>query len=374
VTQWVPADLAERPTGGARDGRRTIGYPPAVRTLLLAFLFLASALPAWAQPSLAIADLVNNTGDARYDPAGPGVAALLVSRFVKTDAVRIVERTQLQAVIAEMKLSETGLVDDATAIRAGRLVGAQYMALGSIFSVQLPVLSVSLRVVNTETGDVVLAEDVVGDIGNSGEAFFVLVDQLAGRIVDGLDLDLSPKDKVELAQVDIRELQALLEYGRSLDAPTREHPEAMWRDKSRDLMRDGSQNGWVVFNNQGIRYDALSFAAAVGDGDTLALLEQQRTRAKRGMSTSFIGGTGAALLAIAGATLLMLDDRQDDEQVPEFVAAGSVGVVGLAVMQIGVLGSARKFAKTNQAGLWWTPEQADEWIRTFNARLDAETP
>ncbi len=337
------------------------------RLLLLIAALLASG-SAWAKPVIAIVDLDNHTGDPQYDPAGPGVAALLVTRFVRTDAVTVVERSRLQEVIGELELGQSGLVDPASAAEVGRLLGAEYLVLGSLFSVNLPTLSVNLRVVDTATGDVVLSDEVVGDVGAQGEDFFVLMDQLAASIVEGLDLELSPKDKVELSQVDVRELEALLAYGRDLDRVPGDLPEALWRDKSRDMMTGAARNQWTVFNNEGTRFPATAFAQTVGDTDALARMEAakkdslQRRRTNAGVGWG-LTGTGAALL-LAG----LASDRVPARGAS--IVGGSLGFVGLSWTMGASLGHSQRVYLAEVPGQWWTPEQADALIDAHNAALD----
>lgn len=338
------------------------------RLLVLLLALVLSAGPALARPVLAIADLENHTGDPRYDPAGPGVAALLVTRFLRTEAVTVVERERLQAIVAELELGQSGLVDPATAARAGQLVGAEYLVLGSIFSVSLPQLSVSLRVVDTSTGDVVLSREVIGDVGEEGEDFFVLIDELAAGIVEGLDLELSARDKVELAQVDIRELEALLAYGRDLDRAPGDRPEALWRDKSRDMLDDWQRDRWVVFNNEGARFPAEAFAEAVGDTETLVAMAESRSssRARRRIHS----GVGWGLTAAGTAAMLLgtASWRVDDTQA--LVGGGSLAGLGLCWVWGANVQHARRMAVDQVPGTWWTPAEADALIERHNAGLE----
>lgn len=46
-------------------------------------------------PTVAIADLDNHTGDTTLDGAGAGIAAVLISKFARVDAVQVVERARL---------------------------------------------------------------------------------------------------------------------------------------------------------------------------------------------------------------------------------------------------------------------------------------
>ncbi|MFT7519733.1 MAG: TolB-like protein [Kiritimatiellia bacterium] len=182
---------------------------------LLFFLWPTAAL---AVPTIAILDLENDSGDQSLDPAGAGVASILTSRFSKLDSIRLVERTDLQALLEEVDLGQSGAVDKATAARAGKILGADYLVLGSMYSLRLPNLGVALRIVNTETGQVVLSEDVLGEIGNDGGEFFVLIDELAFRVIGGLQLKLSTRDRINISQVDVQKLETVQAFGGAIQA------------------------------------------------------------------------------------------------------------------------------------------------------------
>lgn len=184
------------------------------------WLPLGLLLPAlaWAEPRLAVLDLDNLTGDASFDGAGPGVAAVLTTKLSRIEAIEVVERQRLAAVQSEIELGASGAVDAATAARAGALLGADYLVTGALFSVQLPAVAVDLRVIDSSTGQIVLARQVRGTVGDSGEEFFVLLDQLSTELLDGLDIALSARDRIRLSQVDVERLNTVSVYGEALDA------------------------------------------------------------------------------------------------------------------------------------------------------------
>jgi len=206
----------------------------ANRTLALVCLALlaglgcppSSARAQDAPPTVAIADLDNHTGDPGMDAAGAGVASVLISKFSKVGAIQVVERARLQELLAEMELAQAGVVDPSTAAEAGRMLGADYMVLGSLFSVKLPSISVSLRVVDVESGAVVASEEVTGSIGEGGEEFFVLVDELSYLILDGLQVRLASRDRIEFSQIEVRQLETVQVFGEALRALDRDEADA----------------------------------------------------------------------------------------------------------------------------------------------------
>jgi len=90
-------------------------------------------------------------------PSGEGVTAvgealnaLLVSRLSEVPGVKIVERERLQEALSEIRLAQEGVIDDATAKRLGRVLGADYMLSGEVKALGREVL-VSVRLTDLET-------------------------------------------------------------------------------------------------------------------------------------------------------------------------------------------------------------------------------
>ncbi len=135
--------------------------------------------PVVAQPRVAVLNFENNS-TWRYwgDRLGEAAADELVTQLFQTGAFSVIERSQLAAVLAEQDLGASGAVDTTTAARIGQLLGAQLILTGSItqFSIERRSggfrrlgLSVSraesivdVRLVNTTTGEIMLAESGEG--------------------------------------------------------------------------------------------------------------------------------------------------------------------------------------------------------------------
>ena len=88
------------------------------------------------------------------------------------DYATVVERDQLDKLLAEQKLGMSGLIDESTVVEAGRLLGANYMIISKITEKRdIPMgrsahgvyLEVSSRLVNVETGETVRGLSVSGE-------------------------------------------------------------------------------------------------------------------------------------------------------------------------------------------------------------------
>ncbi len=83
----------------------------------------------------------------------------LIDALVDQDRFRVVERDKLDVILQEQNLSQTALVDQATALRLGRLIAAGGVIAGSIIETASGVEIVG-RLVDTETSEILATEDV----------------------------------------------------------------------------------------------------------------------------------------------------------------------------------------------------------------------
>jgi TolB-like protein len=181
---------------------------PLSRRVVLALL--AALLPAAvaaqsvtkAQPAdagrpktVAVLYFDNNTGRADYDPFGRGISAMLITDLSAVPQIRIVEREKIQSVIDEQKLQRSSMFDSATAVRTGRLLGAEYLLTGA-FSALDPQMRIDTRVIRVETGEVVRAAKVQG----KSDDFFALQQKLAKDLVNALPIAVSPEAMDSLAK------------------------------------------------------------------------------------------------------------------------------------------------------------------------------
>ena len=102
-------------------------------TLLATLLCLVVARPASAADSRVAVLYFENQGNPELEPLKVGLAQMLISDLTGTPGVAMVERTQLQAILNELELGHSGKVDPETAARVGKLLGAEYMVLGTYF-------------------------------------------------------------------------------------------------------------------------------------------------------------------------------------------------------------------------------------------------
>ena len=150
-----------------------------------------AAIAQALKPTVAIMYFNNNviTKDARdYDGLSKGLPDFLITEMSSNSAIRVVERDQVQKLLDEQKLVGAGQVDRESAVRVGKLLGAQHMIFGGFMADTKGTFRIDARAVNVETG----ALEFTDRVQDRSENVLGLIGQLASRLNAGLKLPASP--------------------------------------------------------------------------------------------------------------------------------------------------------------------------------------
>jgi TolB-like protein len=126
--------------------------------VLAAALSLPAMIQAQAKPVVAVLYFDNNSigkDRADYEGVGKGIAELLINDMAQNPNVKVVERDRVQALLTEQNMTKAGSVDAQTAIKLGKIVGAQYMIYGGFMSDGKGSFVLTGRATNVETGAIV---------------------------------------------------------------------------------------------------------------------------------------------------------------------------------------------------------------------------
>jgi curli biogenesis system outer membrane secretion channel CsgG len=163
-------------------------HPLALPVALVLSALVVAPVAAQGKPRLAVLGFQNNsTWTSWGDNLGKAAADELTTQLVKTGDFTVIERTQIDAVLAEQHLDMSGAVDPATAAKVGKILGAQAVLLGSItkFSIDRKSAgvgpfaatfaeaesSLDVRVVNTTTSEIMAVADGSGTKHFGGAAY-----------------------------------------------------------------------------------------------------------------------------------------------------------------------------------------------------------
>jgi TolB-like protein len=88
--------------------------------------------------------------DDDYKVLKKGFAQMLITDLAGNDAITVVERARMQELMDELKLQQTDKIDQATAAKLGKILGAKWMLFGSYFLLGGK-MAVDVRLVDVET-------------------------------------------------------------------------------------------------------------------------------------------------------------------------------------------------------------------------------
>jgi TolB-like protein len=134
-------------------------------------VLLAAASPSRGADDAPLRIAVFPMASAVADVEGDWLANAVTDALVKVGRYDVLSRKLLSAVLAEQELNNSDLVDPKTAVKVGRLVGARYIATGSLLSANFEPgffskdefrARAQLQLVEVETGRVVVSDTFLG--------------------------------------------------------------------------------------------------------------------------------------------------------------------------------------------------------------------
>ena len=147
------------------------------------------------------------------DPIQKGLTEMLITDLSKVKSHQIVERLRMQKMIEEMGLGQTGLVDDKTAPRMGRLLGASKVLKGTFLELSKNRLRIDSGILETKTNRLKQAKRVQ----ESMDQFFRMEKTLAFEIVDKLGITLSQAEIDAIEEMPTQNMLAFMAYCKGLD-------------------------------------------------------------------------------------------------------------------------------------------------------------
>jgi len=165
--------------------------------------------------TVAILEFKNEAGK-EYVPFVKGLTAMVITDLSKVPQLKVVERARMQALLTEMQLSQTGLVDSSTGAKVGRLLQAQTIDWGSL---QVP--DDNMIRINSVLSDT-FSRSTVGESSVEGlkTRFFELEKQIVFAILADLGInkeDLDESVLEALQEIETTSFDAFMHFGAGLE-------------------------------------------------------------------------------------------------------------------------------------------------------------
>ncbi|MDZ7260967.1 MAG: hypothetical protein ONB05_02450 [candidate division KSB1 bacterium] len=163
--------------------------------------------------TIAVLYFLNAVSDPQWTPLSKGLAEMMITDFSQVKKLNVVERIQLQKLIDEMQLGQSGLMDPQTVPRLGQLLRARILVNGA-FSVE-DNQKISLT---TSLTDVALQKtSKTAQFTGALENIFMLEKDLVLRLLEDLGIPLSIEERERIMQIPTRNLQAFMAYCNGLE-------------------------------------------------------------------------------------------------------------------------------------------------------------
>ena len=163
--------------------------------------------------TIAIIDFNNNsitTDQAQLEPLGRGLSSLMINHLNGSTDLKVVERERLQWLLSELDLQQSGRVDQETAVRAGKLLGATTVLLGDFMKMDRRNMVVNVRLVKVETGEVLITDQVRG----RADRFYEMAEELSLEVARAINAHIETTNMG--ARGETRSLDAMLSYSEGL--------------------------------------------------------------------------------------------------------------------------------------------------------------
>ena len=156
---------------------------------------------------------IDIAGDSVYQPLARGLAQIFVSDLAMLQQFTIVERIEVQALVDEMQLAETGRVNQATAARMGRMLQAGRMVQGAAAIPDEDDVQLNMAVVDNQ-GQVATPSARQGRLRDLMRMEKEIVIEIAGQ----LGYQLSEAEQRAILENGTQNLAAFLAYSNGLAA------------------------------------------------------------------------------------------------------------------------------------------------------------
>ena len=165
-----------------------------------------------SERAIAVPALTVAATDTNLTPLGYGLADMLLTDLARSAQVIVVERSQMNALLREMKMVQSGQVDTSSAPRVGKLLGARRLVVGALVDRGGGELGVETRLVNTVDGSIggaISARAPLASIFDAEKA-------LAYRIFTEMGVTLTPAERNAIEQRPTANINAFLAYSKGV--------------------------------------------------------------------------------------------------------------------------------------------------------------
>ena len=186
---------------------------PAGKYFFVITFILVTVFINAQQIVVSVSDFSVESANQQYTYIGKGISTLVAGELRKTKAVKLLERSKTNKILEEQKLSQTGLVDENSQVKLGKLLAADYIIFGEIIDMGKSLL-ISARMADVTTGEVVWEDSLTEKL----ETYDFIGAYFARSILTELNLNVTKEITAKVENKVEKEPEAIVALSKGVDA------------------------------------------------------------------------------------------------------------------------------------------------------------
>ncbi len=185
-----------------------------IKKSLFLSLFILLIVFAGAQEIIvSVSDFNVESENSKLKYIGKGISTLVAGELRRTKTIKLLERSQMNKIMEEQKLSLSGMVDEAHQVELGKLMAADYIVFGEIIDMGNSLL-ISVRMADVATTEVVWEDSIMEKL----ETYDYIGAYFAQSILTELKLDVQKETVAKVETKVIKETEAIVALSSGIDA------------------------------------------------------------------------------------------------------------------------------------------------------------
>lgn len=163
--------------------------------------------------TIAVLYFFNVLDDPDWNTLSKGLAEMIITDLSQVKELKVLERIYLQKLIEEMQLGMSGLADENTVPRMGRLMKAKNLINGAFTIKPDQTIAITSNLFDVFSGSTVQAKDFSGDLSG----IFQIEKEIVFAAIEQLGIQLTSDERKKIGKYATTNLNALKAFSRGLD-------------------------------------------------------------------------------------------------------------------------------------------------------------
>ncbi|MBD3287639.1 hypothetical protein GF337_02445 [candidate division KSB1 bacterium] len=151
--------------------------------------------------------------DVEYSALGKGLSEMIITDLSQVQSLTLIDRVRLQALMDEISLGQSGLVDDDSAPRFGKLLGASKIIHGGLDVIQEEYLQLNVAYWDVFDNDLPEFAEQSDQLSN----LFKIEKDIVFQILEDMEIEITPAERQRIQYIPTKNIHAFMAYCMGLD-------------------------------------------------------------------------------------------------------------------------------------------------------------